>query len=161
MSHAGYMLVNYCHWTYSWFLSVFWLLSFKECITWLLSKGWIRFSRKTYRIMCHSKENFMPINICKGIYNWFLSFYWPSKNESCDQDVKGEFVSLARRFVFGTTGKRILCWSIIAVEPGMILVSVSGLLTFSGSRDHDVKGEFVSLAKPIVFGTTVKTFYLG
>ena len=35
--------------------------------------------------------------------------YLPSKNESRDHDVKGEFISLAKTFVPGTTRERILC----------------------------------------------------
>ena len=83
--------------------------------------------------------------------------YWPSKNWPRDHDVKGEFASLAKPFVFGTTEKRILCSSIIAVE------SIADFSLFvgywpskNGSHDYDVKGEFVSLAKPILFGTAGK-----
>ena len=67
------MLINLCYKTHSWFLSVFGLLNFKECITWPWYKGRICFSHKTYRIMYHWKENFMLINICNRIYSWFLS----------------------------------------------------------------------------------------
>ena len=101
------------------FLSIFGLLTFKECITWPRYKGWICFSRKTYRIMYHWKDNVMLINICNRIYSWFLSILrlltfkewdtWPW--------CKGEFVSLAKTCLFDTIGKRILCWSIIAIEP--------------------------------------------
>ena len=83
--------------------------------------------------------------------------YWPSKNWPRDHDVKGEFASLAKPIVFGTTEKRILCSSIIAVE------SIADFSLFvgywpskNGSHDYDVKGEFVSLAKPILFGTAGK-----
>ena len=70
----NFILVNFCHGTYSWFLSVFGLLTFKECITWPRCKRWICFSsRKTYRIMYHWKENFMLTNICSRIYSWILS----------------------------------------------------------------------------------------
>ena len=42
--------------------------------------------------------------------------YWPSKNWPRDHDVKGESVPLAKPIEIGTTGNRILCWSIIAME---------------------------------------------
>ena len=71
---SNFILVNFCHGTYGWFLSVFGVLTFKECITWPRCKRWICFSsRKTYRIMYHWKENFMLTNICSRIYSWILS----------------------------------------------------------------------------------------
>ena len=68
------MLISICYRTYSWCLSVYGLLIFKECVTWPRYEGWIFFSRKTQRIMYHSKENFMLINIRNRIYSWYLSF---------------------------------------------------------------------------------------
>ena len=114
-----------------------------------------------------------PIVLCtigKRILRWskfavesiadFCHFggYWPSKNESRDHDANDEFDSLTKPFIFGTTKKRILRWSTIAVE---LTADFSLFLGYwhwkkNGSRDHDIKGVFVSLAKPIVFGTTVK-----
>ena len=49
-----FMQINFCYKTYSWFLFIFGLLAFKECITWSWYKGGICFSRKTYRTMYHS-----------------------------------------------------------------------------------------------------------
>ena len=113
------MLVNFCHRAYRWFLSVVGLLIFKECT-------------RNHGI----KDEFVflakPILLCiigRRILRWsvfaieptadFAPFWgcWPSKNGSCDHDVKGEFVSLAKTFVYGTTGKRILCWLVIAIDP--------------------------------------------
>ena len=79
-------------------------ITFKEYITWPHYKGWICFSRKrkTY-------------HICNRIYSWFLSILglltfkewvtWPRVN-----------LFLLQNIVFVTTGKRILWWSIIAIE---------------------------------------------
>ena len=70
---------------------------------------------------------------------------------------KGEFVSFAKHIVFVTTGKRILWWSIIAIES---IADFSLFLSYwssrNGSRGYRIKSEFVSLAKPIVFGTAGK-----
>ena len=83
--------------------------------------------------------------------------YWPSKNASRDYNEIGEFVSFVKPIVLCTIGKRILRWSIFAFEP------IANFCPFFGywpsksvSRDHDVKGEFVSLAKSMVFGTVGK-----
>ena len=63
-------------------------------------------------------------------------------------------ICFSYKIVFGTTGKRILCWRIIVKEPKADFSLFLGYWsTKNESRDHDVKGEFVSLAKPIVFGT--------
>ena len=54
---------------------------------------------------------------------------------------------------FGTTGKKILFWSIIAVEPiADFSLSLGQWTSKNGSCDHDLNGEVVSLAKPFVFG---------
>ena len=81
---------------------------------------------------------------------------------SRDHDVKGEFVSAAKPIIFAITGKRILCWSIVVIEPisdfGMFL----GYWPLkNGSYDHDVKGEFVSLTRPIVFSTASKNGFMA
>ena len=64
--------------------------------------------------------------------------------------MKGEFVSLTKYNVFGATGKTTSCWSMFAIEP---IAEYSLFLNYwpskNGSRDHDVKGESVSLEKPI------------
>ena len=49
-----FMQINFCYKTYSWFLFIFGLLAFKECITWSWYKGGICFSRKIYRTMYYS-----------------------------------------------------------------------------------------------------------
>ena len=103
-------------------------------------------------ILCWSIFAIKPIaDFC------LLLGYWPSKNASRGHGMRDEFVSLAKPIVLCTTGKRILCWSIFAIE------STADICPFWGywpsknwPRDHDVKGDFVSLAKPIVFGTTGK-----
>ena len=89
--------------TYGCFLFVFGLLIFKECITWPRYKGWTCFSYHV-PVLCWS------ISSVESIAD-FCPFwdYWPSKNGSREDDIKGEFVSLAKPFVFGTTGKKILC----------------------------------------------------
>ena len=58
------MQINIFHKTFSWFLSVFGLLTFKKFITWPWYKGWICFSHKSYRVMYYWKVNFMLINAC-------------------------------------------------------------------------------------------------
>ena len=86
--------------------------------------------------------------------------YWPSKNTSRDHGIRGEFVSLAKPVVLCTIGKRILCWSIFAVESIADFCRLRGYWPSKNrSCDHDIKGEFVSLAKRIVFGTTRKRIW--
>ena len=48
----------------------------------------------------------------------FCTFFghWLSKNASRDHGIKGEFVSFAKPIVLCTIGKRILCWSIFAID---------------------------------------------
>ena len=84
--------------------------------------------------------------------------YWPSKNASRDHGIKGDFVSFAKPIALCTIGKKILCWSTFAIE------SIADICPFwcywsskNWPRDHDVKGDFVSLVKYIVFGTTGKS----
>ena len=63
---------------------------------------------------------------------------------------------LTKPINFGVNGKKILCWS-VAIEPIADFCSFLGYWpSKSGSRHHDVKGEFVSLAKSMVFGTVGK-----
>ena len=73
---------------------------------------------------------------------------------SRDHDVMGEKNLLTKPIKFGVNGKRILCWSIFALEP------ITGTCQYLGywpsknaSRDHGLQGEFVSLAKRIVLCT--------
>ena len=87
--------------------------------------------------------------------------YWPSNNPSLDHDVKGKIVSLVKRIVFGTNGKRILCWSMFAIEPiAHFSLLPDNWLEKNGSIDHNVKGEFASLEKHIVFGATGKKNFM-
>ena len=97
----NFMLLNFSK-TYGCFLLVFGLLIFKECMTWPRYKGWIFFSYHV-PVLCWS------ISSVESIAD-FCPFwdYWPSKNGSRNDDIKGEFVSLAKPFVVGTTGKKIL-----------------------------------------------------
>ena len=74
--------------------------------------------------------------------------YWPLKNTSRDHGIKGDFVSFAKPIVLSTIGKKILCWSTFAIE------SIADICPFwcywpskNWPRDHDVKGDFVSLVK--------------
>ena len=69
----------------------------------------------------------------------------------------GEKYLLTKPIKFGADGKRILCWSIFAIEP------IAGFCPFMGywpsknmSRDHCIKDKFASLAKPIVLCTIRK-----
>ena len=83
--------------------------------------------------------------------------YWRSKNVSRNHSKKGEFVSLRKPIVLCTIGKKILCWSIFALEA--IADSCPFLIYWPSkneSRYHDVKGEPISLTKPTVFGITRK-----
>ena len=80
--------------------------------------------------------------------------YWPSKNESRANGIKGEFVSPAKYNVFSATGRSILCWQMFAIEH---LAEFSLFLDYWPSKmGNDVKSESVSLPKliPIVFSTS-------
>ena len=55
----NFMLINICNRTYSWFLSVFGLLTLKEWVTWPWCKRWICFTHKIYGIWCRSEDNFI------------------------------------------------------------------------------------------------------
>ena len=140
-------LINISDRTYNWFLSVF--------FGYWPSKNASRDHGIEGEFVSLPKPIVFAIESIAG----FCTFwdYWPSKNGSRNHDVKGEFVSLAKPVVFGTNGKRILWWSIIAAES---IADFSLFLSYwsskSGSRGYRLKGEFVSLAKPIVFGTAGK-----
>ena len=104
------------------------------------------------RILCRSIFGIEPI----AHFCLFLG-YWRSKNSSRDHGIKDEFVSLTKTIVLCTIGKWILCWSILAIEPKADFFPFWGYWpSKDGSREHNVKVEFVSLAKPIVFGTSGK-----
>ena len=88
--------------------------------------------------------------------------YWLSKNASRDHGIKSEFVLLTKSILLCTIGKRILHWSIFATEYIADNCKFSGYWPLKiGSLNHDVIGEFVSVAKSIVFGTAGKMFYVG
>ena len=117
----------------------------------LLTKP-IKFGVSWKRILCWSVFAIKPI----ADFCLFLD-YWPSKNASRGHRIKGKFVYLAKPILLCSIGKIILCWSIFAIE------SIADFCRFWGywpwnnwPRDHDVKGEFASLAKPIVIGTPVR-----
>ena len=128
-------------------------------VTWPWRHGWnillikpIIFGVNGKKIFCWSIFAIEPIaGFCP-----FLG-YWPSKNASRDHDIKDKFVSFANSIVLYIIGKRILCWSIIAIEH---IADFSKFWRFwpskNGSRDHDIKDEFVCFAKAIVFDTAGK-----
>ena len=112
----------------------------------------IKFGLNRKRILCWSVFAIEPI----AGFCLFMG-YWPSKNASRDHGMKDEFFSLAKPNVLCTIRKKILCWSTLAIE------SIADICPFwcywsskNWPRDHDVKGDFVSLVKYIVFGTTGK-----
>ena len=61
---------------------------------------------------------------------------------------------LTKPINFGVNRKRILCWSIFAIEP---LADFCPFLAYwpskNASHDHGIKGGFVSLVKPIALCT--------
>ena len=97
------MLINISNRTYSWFLSVFDLLTFKEWVTWPWCKGKpvflakpIAFRNIRKRILCWSlftSEPMANFNLFKG--------YRPSKNGS---RVKHAFAPPEQPIVFCVTG---------------------------------------------------------
>ena len=99
----------------------------------------IKFGLNRKRILCWSVFAIEPIaGFCP-----FMG-YLPSKNVSRDHDIEDEFVSLGKPIVLCTIRKRILCWSILALE-------LFGLLNFKEWVMWPWwKGEFASNAKPIV-----------
>ena len=101
----------------------------------LVTTKLIKFSVSGKRILCWSIFAIEPIaDFCP-----FLG-YWPSKNWPRDHVVVGEFVSLAKTITFGNTGKRVSCWSIIAIEAIFDFSLFLGEWPLKiGSRDHDVK----------------------
>ena len=101
----------------------------------LLTKP-IKFDLNGKRILCSSIFAIEPIS-------GFCPFmgYWPSKNASRYHVIKDEFVSLAKPIVLSTIRKRILCWSILALDSMANLCPFLGCWTSkNGSCDHDVKG---------------------
>ena len=84
--------------------------------------------------------------------------YWPSKNTSRDHGIQGDFVSFAKPIILCTIEKKILCWSTFSIES---IVDIYPFWSYWSSknwpRDHDEKGDFISLVKYIVFGTTGKS----
>ena len=88
---------------------------------------------------------------------WPFLSYWPSKNAWCGHGIKGKFVSLSKPIILCSIGKITLCWSIFEIE------SIADFYPFwrywpwkNWPCDHDIKGEFSSLVKPIVIGTPIR-----
>ena len=134
-------------------------------VTWQRRNRWKMFTHKTFQLSCQWKENlYWSIFAIEPIADFCpVLCYWPSKNVSHDFRIKDRFVSLVKPTTLCTIGKIILYWSIFAKEP------IAGSCPFLGywpskneSRDHDVKGELVSLAKHIAFATTgKKNFFIN
>ena len=81
------------------------------------------------------------IILCWSIFGIEPSFgfclfvgYWPSKNVSRDHDIEDEFVSLAWPIVLRTFRNRILCWSILKLEPIAHFCSFLGYWTSKNSH---------------------------
>ena len=83
------------------------------------------------------------------IFCWFLL--------SRNHDAIGEKFLLTKPIKLGVNGKRSLCRSILAIKLIADFCSFLGYgLSKNASRGHSIKGEFISLAKPIVLCTTRK-----
>ena len=66
----------------------------------------------------------------------------------------GEKVLLTKLIKFSVSGKRILCWSVFAIKPKADFCSFLGYWPSKNtSCAHGIKGEFVSLLKPVVLCT--------
>ena len=84
--------------------------------------------------------------------------FFASICSSRDHDVMGETFLLIKPIKFDVNGKRILCWSVFAIEPIPDFCLFSGYWSSkNSSRDRGRKGEFISLAIAIVLCTTGKT----
>ena len=96
----------------------------------------IKFDLNRKRILYWSLFALKPIDgFCP-----FIS-HWRSKNTSRDHGIKDEFVYLAKPIVLCTIRKRILCWSILALEPkANSRTFLSYWTSKNGSLDPDVKG---------------------
>ena len=74
-----------------------------------------------------------------------------------NHDVMGETFLLTKPIKLGVNGKRILCRSIFAIK---LIADFCSFLGYrpskNASRGHGIKGEPVSLAKPVVLCTTRK-----
>ena len=116
----------------------------------------INFGVNGKKILCWSIFGIEPVaDFCP------ILGYWPSKNVSRDHGIMDRFVSLAKPTSLCTLKKIILCWSIFAKEPIAGFCPVLGYWPSNNeSRDHDVTGKLVSLAKPIVLATTGKKKFL-
>ena len=61
---------------------------------------------------------------------------------------------LTKLIKFSVNGKRILCWSVFAIKPKADFCSFLGYWPSKNtSCAHGIKGEFVSLLKPVVLCT--------
>ena len=86
--------------------------------------------------------------------------YWSSKNASRDHGKKDEFVSLARPIVLCTFRKRILCWSILTLEPIAHFCPFLGYWTSKNSHVTMMLRGICFSWKPVVFGTVGKIILL-
>ena len=105
---------------------------------------------------CHGwewKENLMLMKICYGNYSWFLWMHecitWPWYEGRICFFCKTHCIMYywKENFMLINICNRIYSW---------FFPSWGYWPLKSWSRDHNVKGEFVSVAKPIVFFTTWK-----
>ena len=117
----------------------------------LLTKP-IKFGVNWKKILCWSIFAIEPLaNFCP-----FLG-YWHSENASLDRGIKSEFISLIKPILLCSMGERILCWSLFTIESIAVFCPYWGYWpSENGWHEHDVNGEFVSLAKTFVFGTAGK-----
>ena len=68
-----------------------------------------------------------------------------------------EKVLLTKPINFGVNGKKILCWSIFAIEPIVDFCAILGYwLSKYASRDNGIKDRFFSLPKPTTLFTIEK-----
>ena len=99
----------------------------------------LRFGLNRKGILCSSLFALKPIaGFCPFISNW------RSKNTSRDHGINDEFVHLTKLIVLCTVRKRILCWSILVLEPkAKFRTSLSYWTSKNGSHDPDVKGNLL------------------
>ena len=88
------------------------------------------------------------INLCWSIFDAaliaaFCPFldYWTTKDAPRDHGIRGEFVSLRKPIVLCTIEKKILCWSMFAIEPIADFCPFLGYwLSKKFISNNDVKG---------------------
>ena len=93
---------------------------------------------------------------------WYLLLTWPWRhgwnNVSRDHGIHDEFVYLTKPVVLCTISKRILCWSILALEPIANFCQFLGYwILMNWPRDHYKKGNLLHMQNLyVVFGTIWK-----